>query len=476
MNKTHDVVVVGNGSLGMMAAIRAAGAHPNWSVVVVGETTRPYSASTAAGAMANVYAEIEALSSEQQKYADKLLALGQISSSKWRVFLEATGGSSVVTAEDTLVVLKKNAYSFEEANFAAMTEVVLEDGVGNLETPNAIEYFAGDRFQMFDSALRINGEFALDSGRLMAHLDHVSKGLGIMHLDSKVSLVNPSDMEVNLVDGRRVQARRIVVAAGAFTQSLFDSEAGLLEMFQGEGLALHVGEMPGGSSRPVEVVRTVNRGGAQCGVHLVPVGDNGLYIGAGNTVAEVGEPNIRFETVSYLLRAAETEFLGRDLGYQLKGSIRLGLRPRSLDGFPMIGPLSQWPEVFIATATNRAGLTWAPGIADFVVAWLDDKDAPEYLEGWNPDRKAFFLGESSALAEHYVESRVGNAVEHQIVEKNLEGIGLARAQFRKVAETYLTNETGKYDPRTVNVDNWASVYAEQAQSKALQPRPESETR
>ena len=462
MRKIHDLVVVGNGSIGTMAAIRAAVAHPNWSVVVIGETARPYSASTAAGAMANVYAEIEALSGEQKKYADKLLALGQISSSKWKVFLGTTGGSSVVTAEETLVVLKKNAYSFEEANFAAMTEVVLGDGVGNLETPNVLEYFAGDRCQMFDSALRIKGEFAMDSHQLMDHLDNVSKGLGIMHLDSKVSLVNPSDTEVNLVDGRRVRARRIVVAAGAFTQTLFGSEAGLLDMFQGEGLALHVEKMPGGSRRPVEVVRTVNRGGAQCGVHLVPVGDNGLYIGAGNTVAEVGEPNIRFETVSYLLRAAETEFLGRDLGYQLKGNIRLGLRPRSLDGFPMIGPLSQWPEVFIATATNRAGLTWAPEIADFVVAWLDDKDVPEYLEGWNPDRKAFFLGESSVLAEHYVESRVGNAVEHRVVEKNLEGIALARGQFREVAERYLANETGKYDPRTVNVDNWASVYPEPA--------------
>lgn len=467
MSKLFDLVVVGNGALGMMAAVRVAATHPQWSVAVIGESSRPYSASTAAGAMANVYAEIEALSTEQKRYADKLLTLGQVSSAKWKAFLEATGGSNVVTAEETLVVLKKNAYSFEEGNFAAMTEVVLEDGVGNLETPNALEYFAGDRFQMFDSALRIKGEFALDSRRLIDHLDHVSKGLGIIHVDSKVSLVNPADTEVNLVDGRRVRARRIVVAAGAFTKSLFDSEAGLLEMFQGEGLALHVEEMPGGSSRPVEVVRTVNRGGAQCGVHLVPVGHNGLYIGAGNAVAEVGEPNIRFETVSYLLRAAETEFLGRHLGYQLRGNIRLGLRPRSLDGFPMIGPLSQWPQVFIATATNRAGLTWAPGIADFVVAWMDDKDPPEYLEGWNPDREAFFLGDSSALAQHYVESRVGNAVEHQIVDKNPEGIALARRQFRKVAETFLANETGRYDARTVNVDNWASVFPEPAQGNAL---------
>lgn len=460
MKKLHDIVVVGNGSLGMMAAIRVAASHPDWSVVVVGESSRPFSASTAAGAMVNVYAEIENFSGEQRQYSDKLLSLGKSSSSKWTAFLDSTGGSSVVTAEDTLVVLKKDAYSFEEANFSAMTEVVLAEGVGYLEPPKVLEYFAGPRSQLFESVLRIKGEFAMDSHSLMEHLDKVAIALGVRLLDSRVSLINLCDTEVNLVDGGLVRAKHIVVAAGAFTRSILDPEAGLLEMFQGEGTALHVESISEGYNRPLEVVRTVNRGGAQCGVHLVPVGENGLYIGAGNAVAEIGEPSIRFETVSYLLRAAETEFLGRDLGYRLAGKIRLGLRPRSLDGFPMIGPLEKWPAVFIATATNRAGLTWAPEIADFVCAWLGDGDVPDYLEGWKPDRTALFLGESSILAERYVESRIGNAVEHGIVTMNAEEIARARGEFREVAERFLANETGRHDPRTVNADNWASVYSQ----------------
>lgn len=450
-----DVAVVGNGAVGMMSAIQIALEFPNLSVCVVGEALRPYSASNAAGAMINVYAEIENLPPSQFALGEKLLAMGKSSSSKWRRFLEQTRGEHVKTAEDTLVVLKEDAFDFETNNFGAMADRVMSDRVGRLETPGNLQYFAGERSKNFSSVLRILGEFAMDSNSLTSHLDSVAKGLGISLVDTSASLVNCENSAVELANGLSIKYSHVVVAAGAFTEQILPAGTGMMEMFQGIGTALVVAKMPEGSSRPKEVVRTVNRGGAQCGVHLVPLTGQSLYIGAGNTVTRVKKPNIRFETVSYLLSTVETEFYGRGVGYQLEGSIRVGLRPRSRDGFPLLGPLRLFENVFIATATNRAGLTWAPEIAENVSRWLMGQSFSDCMEGWEPDRESLLLGSKSELANHYVESRVGAALEHRTVVNSPGDIARARGEIKAVADGFLESKASSA-PEGTHPDNWGS--------------------
>lgn len=450
-----DFAVVGNGAVGMMSAIQLAQDFPSMSVCIVGEGSRPYAASTAAGAMINVYAEFEALPPSQVVLGEKLLALGKSSSLKWRRFLEQTRGEGVMTAEDTLVVLKSNAFDFESENFGAMAERVLSDRVGSLETSKTLQYFAGERSRNFSSVLRILGEFAMDSHALTSHLDSVAKGLGIRFVESSASHVDCENSAVKLANGMSINYSNIVIAAGAFTEQILPAGTGMMEMFQGIGTALVVAEMPDGSTRPKEVVRTVNRGGAQCGVHLVPLKGNSLYIGAGNTVTRVREPNIRFETVSYLLSTVETEFYGRDVGYKFEGSIRVGLRPRSRDGYPLIGPLKLFENVFIATATNRAGLTWAPEIALNVSRWMMGQSLSDFLEGWEPDRQSLLLGSNSELANHYVDSRVGAALEHRTVVNSPDDIARARAEIKAVADGFLRSKD-KSAPTGTHPDNWAA--------------------
>ncbi len=451
-----DVAVVGNGALGMMSAIQVALEFPNWSVCIVGEASRPYSASTAAGAMVNVYAEIEHLPPSQLALGEKLLELGKSSSLKWRRFLEQTQGEQVKTADDTLVVLKNNAFDFESKNFGAMADRVMADGVGRLETPENLQYFAGERSRTFSSVLRILGEFAMDSNALISHLDNVARALGIRSVGTSASQVNCDSSTIELANGPLINYSYAVVAAGAFTEQILPAGTGMMEMFQGIGTALVVAKMPEGSSRPNEVVRTVNRGGAQCGVHLVPLRGQSLYIGAGNTVTRVKKPNIRFETVSYLLSTVETEFYGRGVGYQFEGKIRVGLRPRSRDGFPLLGPLKLFQNIFVATATNRAGLTWAAEIAENVSRWLRGQSFSDCMEGWEPDRESLLLGSKSELVNHYVESRVGAALEHRTVVNSPGDIARARGEIKAVADGFLKSKGNSAPPGT-HPDNWAAA-------------------
>lgn len=451
-----DLAVVGNGAIGMMAAIAVARRFPSWTVGIVGRPSRPYSASSAAGAMINVYGEIEDLPPSQSVLADHLLEVGKSSSRKWSSFLDETHGGHIRTADDTLVVLKENAFDFEAKNFEAMVQRSISDGVGVLENPAVLDYFKGPGTTKFGSVLRILGEFAMDTSALLVHLEKLAKSLGIVLIDDEVVHIDCNRSRVDLRDTEAFSYLKVVVAAGAFTESLLPDDAGLMGMFQGVGTALAVDVLPNSVARPSEVVRTVNRGGAQCGVHLVPLVGRGLYIGAGNTVTAVQEPRIRFETVSYLLNTVQSEFLGRAAGYQLDGSIRLGLRPRSQDGFPLVGHLTKFENVFIATGTNRAGLTWAPDIADFLVNWLTGEVDSSPLSSFKPDRESLLLDGHEEMVSHYVESRIGAGLEHATVKNTRKDIARAREEIESVAVEYL--ESGKHPvPRGTHPDNWSAV-------------------
>lgn len=450
-----EFVVVGNGALGMMISIAVARANPKWNVSLVGPSDRRFSASTAAGAMANVFAEVEALPNKQKKFGERLLELGVVATRKWLSFLDYTGGSGSITAKETLVVLKRNASDFEKRNFEAMTETALSEGVAKHETSDSLSYFAGEKAQNFESVLRLTEEFAMDSAVLISHLDAIAFNLGVTFIDSTVSKIDPATKRISLADESEIFADQIVAAAGAFTADLFPADSGLLPMFQGVGTALVAEQLPGGGG-PKEVIRSVNRGGAQCGVHLVPLTGGGLYIGAGNNVTKIQEPLIRFETVSYLLETVEKEFLGRAVGYALEGRIRLGLRPRSLDSYPMIGPLSKFDGVFIATGTNRAGLTWAPEIADQVVRWASGRSLKPQMDSWAPDRASLLSGSEEDVLENYVESRIGAGLEHGIIQNGARELSRARAELREVGGGLIL-QLESAGLRGVHPDNWAAA-------------------
>ena len=56
---TYDLVVIGNGIIGFLCALNIKLQSPVLKVALIGKEVQPFLASTGAGAMANVYAEIE---------------------------------------------------------------------------------------------------------------------------------------------------------------------------------------------------------------------------------------------------------------------------------------------------------------------------------------------------------------------------------------------------------------------------------
>lgn len=458
-----DVVVVGNGAVGSFAAMSLARDLPNLKVALLGPAARPNAASAAAGAMANVYAEVEKAWDGDESWTERQVRIGCDARASWRNFFKQTSGNSLITAEDTLVFLKSQASAFERANFDAMMRAVDADGAGHLiPGESAPLEFAVD----VEAVAVLSGEFGFDALGTLDHLTTVAESLGVALIDDSAVAVDADGdgVSLNLTSGDVLRCGRLVVAAGAQTHTLLH-EFGILAMLQGVGSAISMNAAEPLGSLGSHVVRTVNRGGAQCGLHTVPLRDGAVYLGAGNYIVAPGPADHRIETIRYLFDQFEREILGPSAGYSLTGKFRLGMRPRSLDGFPMLGPIADCPNIYVATATNRVGYCWAPAIADTVVDWargLSPFERHHSLDGFRPDRTPLPFAEMDAALEYFVESRIGAALEHSLIGPNGDQDAERRRELELLGQQLMSDvgvlgsaEDGHLV--ALNPDNWTAL-------------------
>jgi glycine oxidase len=457
-SKKIDFVVVGNGAIGLFAAIKLKEKFPDKSVVIVGPIERDGSASAAAGAMANVFAEYESVHDGNYSNQDLFLKIGILGQNKWKEFLLSHAMKQVITAPSTLVYLQKNASSFEQLNFDKVREISGKHNVLQDLTSSQIEMSFPATFNSIESVIKIEDEFAICTRELFISLTELANHIGIIFIhDLAKSIVG--DQEILLLSGGMIQFNNLVVAAGAQSADILQ-EFDVVPMLQGVGTAVifDANSTKELNNYKSNVIRTVNRGGAQCGIHLVPRSDGTLYLGAGNYVASPGESPHRIETIRYLFDKVEKDILGKEIAYDLTGTVIKGYRPRALDGFPMIGPVKKNDKIFVATATNRVGLTWAPEIAEQIVDWALGNPGSEDFKHWHPNRKLISFGTPAKAKEYFVNSRIGAALEHRLVENNPSDLRDKAIALQKISEELHLQSTNLVglDPKqeSINPDNW----------------------
>ena len=461
-----DVAIVGNGAIGTLTAIKLKLDFPSWKIALIGNTNRHNSASTAAGAMVAVFGEIECATSTSQSHVqERFFQIGLESSEKWRKFLLDSKGEHTISAQNTLLFLKKTASNFEQKNFESATSVAMSHDRGSFLSTNIPASKVGFKKAELAELFEIQNEFALCTFALFKHLDDLRLNLGIEDIPFDVSRI---DLDSQTVFFKSIQpgmvippisAKRIVLAAGAMTESLIP-QSGILQMFQGVGGAFLIDHSPLMESLQDTVVRSVNRGGAQCGIHTVPRTDGKIYLGAGNFVTRPGNQSHRLDTLNYLLSTFESDLASREAIYQFSGNLVLGMRPRSLDGLPMIGPLTINENIFVATACNRLGLTWSSLISESISSYFRNSNFPDLFSGWSPDRDPISYGDLDAAIQYFSESRVGNAVEHGLIDPSRESQSLKMNEFEKVGLRLLKEVNDSLGITTdviIHPDNWGAV-------------------
>ena len=169
-----------------------------------------------------------------------------------------------------------------------------------------------------------------------------------------------------------------------------------------------------------QVVRTPNRGGTQCGLHIVPYDKNTIYVGAGNYLSNEIEPLGRIETINYLSRLLSEELLPRKVIYESQVINLLGYRPRSVDNMPSIGTVKNNNNIFYISGTNRVGLSWSPYVIKQVINWLCNKKIDKVFKNFRPDRKIYSWGNHDHAIKYYSDSRLANLLEHNLINSNNE--------------------------------------------------------
>jgi glycine/D-amino acid oxidase-like deaminating enzyme len=462
--KNFDLSIIGNGVIATFAAIKIKKQFPKLKIALIGNINRLNSASIAAGAMANVYAEIENGPDKNINEA-RYLEIGLKGREGWKKFFnEFNLNKKIVICNDTIVFLKSSASDFERSNFDSMERAARSDNVWELVNSRLTkETFLSPNVSV-EKAIKLLGEFSICTVSLFNELDLLLKKLNIYNIFQDVIKVNENHKHISIeLNNKNVlSSKRIVVAAGAMSSSIFSPKYKILPMLQGVGTAIIINmrsQLPAAYNK--YVIRTVNRGGAQCGLHTVPRNDGTLYLGAGNYIARPGKCFHRLETIKYLFSMFENEMVGKKISYQLLGSLSLGSRPRSFDGFPMIGAHSKDDRVYFATGTNRVGLTWAPRIAEDILDWMSGKNQSNIFNGWNPDRDPISFGTEKYCIDYFRNSRISAAFEHGMLNpKNKKECNIKNSEFILIAKDFIKKIKKKYKTKKdmyINPDNWNAL-------------------
>lgn len=415
--RKFDLILIGNGILATFSAIKIKKKFPKLSVAIVGPRQRTYSASIAAGAMHAAFCEVEDTFHSLQRDRD-IFHVALKARPLWREFLSENDLEQVITADSTVMYRRLNGTPFEKANFESACSIALEHkALADVEDSELEKIFCGNLNPSDVEAKKFVGEFAIDTALLFEKCTLLLEKMGVTYFPLTADRITSSASSVNvqLSNEETISAEKVIVAAGTASGKILPQPLKMVPIYHAVGTAMVLDSAPHSYSQLKYVIRTPNRGGAQCGMHIVPRNFGKFYLGAGNYLSNV-EPAHRVETIRYLIDICETELYGKQIVYNAKAELLLGSRPKSVDGFPVMGSFKEMPNIYVATGMYRIALTIAPVVADEILQWYETGKAADTYSNWSPSRDLHSYAPIDVAVKYYSESRISNLIEHGILK------------------------------------------------------------
>ncbi|MGW7081493.1 NAD(P)/FAD-dependent oxidoreductase [Streptomyces sp. NPDC054866] len=417
-----DVVIVGNGIIGLAVAWEVVQRGQGTTVAVIGPPDRPGAASAAAGAMLNCFGEVTQRTFDHPAAQAKFQIAKQALDAwpDWLARLREAADMPELGKQQpdgTYVVLSSKAPDQVIANFEAIRAAVQAHAEPHQDADAAdIAGLCPDVHARPRQILHLPREGALDARQVLAALERALRRHGVDLVPQqarRLEMSNDQVTGVQLHDGEVMAAGTVVLAAGSQTQQFIEQlPPGLVPpMLHGAGLAVETQRerFPGFDS----VVRTPNQAGA-CGVHLVPLDGQGReYVGATNIVSFHPIAGPRIGVCASLLKNAY-ELFDRRLAYSHVRSWLFGRRPVTLDGLPLIGRAPSCGAVF-ATGTFRDGFHSAPVIAAHLAqVILGPAPAAGILDHLTPERAPLQRRTLTQSIQDWVDHEIDTSVAYGI--------------------------------------------------------------
>jgi glycine oxidase len=417
-----------------MTALEVSNRDPGLKIAIIGPPDREGGATQAAGAMLNCFGEITGLTFHSRESRQKF-GMARTALKRWPEFLEWLNGllpapSRLVNNTGTFVILNSGSGRIESENFHAMMAALQQCNERYEEVdPNAIDGLKPNQNRRPLRAVYLPDEGMLDARRFMDALRTVLIQRQVIFLEKKATgfVRDGSGYTVHLSGPEWVNAGRCLLASGIFTQDLLDSHPELSRriprLFAGVGVSMALSQDPAAPIR--QVIRTPNRAGA-CGLHVLPLSDGSLYLGASNDVFIRPQTTPMAGVVHFLLECA-MEQINPNLYRSTPIFMRTGNRPVTADGFPLIGQTS-WEGLFILTGTYRDGFHQSPVLSQIIADEIVGVKAMEH--GFRPERPLIRTLSRAEAIRVYLDHLIAAYYEHgwDVAKISNEDV------FRKMAE------------------------------------------
>jgi glycine oxidase len=329
-----DAVVVGGGIIGLSCALRARERGLN---VVVVERDEPGRGAT------SVAAGVLAPDPETPGFT----ALARRSAELWPAFAGELGDVGYTRCGSLLVL-------FGDAAPAELGGEPLDAGACRALEPGIADDCTG--------GLLLADDAQVDARRVAAAL---AARLGsAVQRQSDVVHVEPGGVE--LADGTRLAAERVVLAAGAWSSRRLAKRLPVKPV-KGQTLRLR-GPLPA-----TRIIRSEH-------VYVVPRATGETVVGA--TVEDAGYDETPTDEATQMLLEAAIRAVPAVRALEL-GEAVAGLRPGTPDGAPLIG---EWEGLLVAGGHFRNGILLAPVTAEAVAALLVGEDPPVDVLPFDPKR------------------------------------------------------------------------------------------
>ena len=455
------VIIVGNGILGLSIAFRLLQKKRSIKIVIIGPVRREGGATPAAAAMLNSFAEVEHRSLDS--FAGlKYFEASYISTREWpkfeRELIAAAGDSLPKGCRDCSVeaggCFSKGTYVFQNTTSDWLEDknyFAIEKALGDFNEqyhqlhPSDIPGYNPSASKRALRALYIPGEGWLNPRLVLEKLERLLLASGnVTFVDDEVTGLRTDGKQFGgalLQSGKTVDCDAVVVAAGAFSSTIFNNsglEHVIQPIFSAVGISIEVGAVS--NVGITNAIRSPNRGGG-CGIYVVPLFHsptgpfNRYIIGASSVVSADARYHGRAVSVAHLLNSAATE-VSQSLFSSEVIRVNVGNRPISLDQYPLIGRV-EGSNLWVATATKRDGFHNAPLISEFIGSGIVGEHFEKFdFAAFRPDRKLIVEERTEQSIDYLIDVKMNEAYQHGFIPSNESQLGMVRDSWRRILDRF----------------------------------------